>query len=981
MPTSTLTPGEDQEEKLNPGQKDYDRRFNDIARAEEQGTFKDGSSKEAGDGNSAEALRSKEDAGSASSQWANNFKENSQKTKGTFKNTLKKKGPLAAILGVLGIGGFSATLLFSPAMLLVNMKEMLVEKFNDQLPVLDIRSNRVLANKISKNVTTGICKPVSIRCKYQTMSRRQIAKLEKAGIRVIGDKDQPLTKRGRATRLEIDGKSYDAAALRTELRKNPQLRSAFNRAYNPKVAAFSDAVAGKANRLLKITKKNKFETAKTNEDLSKRLRTSVSGDNFALDSDPGIKQSPSADGKGTVYTDAETGQVLDKEALDKRNADFAAFDKETQARKAALSNTSEKVAKTSIKGALTVTALGAGALDSACTGYRTIRAIGFASKYLGMTQLARYAFEFVNTADAIKAGDATPEQVAYLGTILTSTNSQGKSATDSYGYKYAAYGDVSSHPVTGNEGQTMEEANLADEVLRYVNGQLVSDNIMASIINTVSGGGGTTAAADETCKFVKSGWGQAALVGTAIAGAVAAFATAGISLGWGTVAQVGASVSVGVALGLLTPKLVEMASGTLVTGDENGNEAGNAIVSGMGGYNAQVSQARGLGVLTKEDAIAYQELTNETVALYSATERLEASPFDATNKNTFVGSFVTSLFPYVIKNNSLSVTSSLLGSFAAASSTLKNTFSVSATGADEFNQCSDPEYNELKLAADPFCNLRYGISPTLLQKDPEEVLDYMIENEHIDENTGEPQSEALKKFVEYCIDRTDSIGGYSNDGDTSDEALGYECIQGNGGNSDRNSMFRLYLIDKSIVDGMDEENESGNTNSDDASDTPAASLPDGNESELAQSIIDSNNVSDNTGQLKSIANGTRTNVSSDILRVIAGLSESNKFTISSLKRDQALNIGAGTRSLHLIGRAVDISGRSGVNGVTFGYTGHNATVQAFIDSTTSIMPKGCQIGVPNQDYVKITKANAKNSNCYVFIDRGSAAHLHFGISE
>lgn len=805
MPTSTFTPGDErQEEKLNPGQQDYDRRFNDISKAEQKGTFDSPSADKSNQttGSSSETqstdnLRNNEASSAPNSGWTNNVTNNnpSKGSKFNLKSFAKKRGPIAAIISVLGIGGFGISMLFSPSMLLIHMKETLSEKFNDQLAVLDTRSTKVMAKKLSDGVTNGVCSPITIRCKYQTLSKREITKLNKAGIEALDKDGNALSSRGRAAKLKVGEVEYDAASLQRELRKNPQLRATFNRYYNPRFTSFADKLAQKVNAKLKISKKNTFEGLTTEKEMKQKLRATVSGEGTSVTA-PRVATAPDENGNFAELdeTGKETGKVYTKAELD----DLTKLDAETAAKKALL-GTGETVAKSTVKGALTVTALGAGAVDSACTGYRTIRAVGFAAKYIGMLQLTRYAYMFHNTADAMKAGVSTPEQAELMGKMVTSVNSQGKSATDSYGYKYAAYGDTAGKPSSEVTNDT--DAKIADETLRYVNGQLVSQNALTTIINIISANG-TTKTADDVCGFVKSGWGQAAVIGTAVVGAVAAFFSAGTSLGWGAAAQVGASVAVGVAIGMITPKLIDMASGALVTGDENGNEAGNAIVSGTGAYNAQASQGRGLAVLNKEDAVAYQNVTNETVALYNQAEKTEVSPFDATSKNTFIGSFVSKLIPFVQKGDSFSPVTSVLSSFSAASTSVLSNFTTKAATADEFEQCSDPEYNDLNLAADPFCNLRYGLNSAALELDPETVLDYMIDNGHVNSGDGEPQSEAFKNYVENCVDRTNSIGGFSEDAPDTGEA----CIQGKGGtDEERNTYFRVYLIDKSVIDELDDE--------------------------------------------------------------------------------------------------------------------------------------------------------------------------------
>lgn len=813
MPTSTLTPGDErQEEKLNPGQQDYDRRFNNIADSEKRGTA-DGDSYDKDTGsNQIEKIRNKESEGAG---WQNNTSaqstENKKQTqKGIFKDLAKKKGPIAAILGIVGIGGFGVSILFSPAILIVQMKETMVDKFNSQLAAMDIRSGIIMSKRLGNEILDGTCSPVNIRCRFSSMSKKQIARLEKAGITAL-DKDGKLLKanklgRGRPAKIIVDGKELTASDIRKQLRRDPALRSSFSRVYNPKFAAFSDSISKKVNKKLKISKKNHFAGANSDKDFTKKMHSTVSGDDFGIKNDPNIKEvtetDPETGEKKTSYYDSSSDppRKLTDDEVSTRRAALAEVDSELKKR-ADMGKVGKKIGKSAVKSTLTVTAVGLGAADSACSGYQLIRTAGFAAKHIGMLQLVRYASTFMNTADAIKAGEATPQQVEYLANIATSTNSEGKSATDSYGYKYAAYGEVGGKPAINKNTSSQEEAALADEINRYVNGQLVSKNVLTDIISFI-GKGDNIEAVDKACGFAKSGWGQTIVFGSAILGAGLAVVSGGLSLGWGAAAQVGVGISLAVAMAIATPKIIDMASGTLVNGTENGNEAGNAIASGMGAYNAQASQARGLAVLNKEDAVAYQNITNETIALYSDTERLESNPFDVMNKNTFIGSIVSKLIPHIPRNTS-SIVGSIFGSFSSASMSLRSTFTSKAASVDEFSKCDDNEYEG--LAADPFCNLQYGIKPASLEIDPDEVLNELI-GTHIDEMTGDPTSDKFKDYIKYCVERENPIGAYEEGEDVNDLTTGKKCTEGNAGADNRlYTMFRLYLIDKSIIDGMDEE--------------------------------------------------------------------------------------------------------------------------------------------------------------------------------
>ena len=398
---------------------------------------------------------------------------------------LAKKGPLSIIVALL-LGGFGGlSLLFTPGALIVDLKEKMVDKFDDQLAAMDVRTTAMIKKKF-KGTTAGVCtKVVNIRCKFNSMSDKQLKKLEKAGVKVNTDGKKLLSRRAKIDSFEFNGKTIKASDFASELKTNTAFRSAMFKAYNPKLAGFADSRFMKLAQKLGISKQ-KNVTGDTEEARRKSVIDSASGDKIAeqsagvhseeekCDGGDGCK-----DGKRTVYKN-EAGETISKADYDKAIGDSSSLNGEFKARKD-LTETGSKVAKGTLKGALTVTALGLGAVDSACTGYQLIRTVGFAAKYLGMLQLLRYAQVFMNTADSIKAGDATPEQVEYVGKILTTPNSEGKGATDSYGYKYAVYNDINGMPrpqdtqaeskdAHGNNIQLSEEEKkkilLADETTK-----------------------------------------------------------------------------------------------------------------------------------------------------------------------------------------------------------------------------------------------------------------------------------------------------------------------------------------------------------------------------------------------------------------------------------------------------------------------------------------------------------------------------------
>jgi cell wall-associated NlpC family hydrolase len=891
----TYNPGEEHAEELFPEDRAYVAKgLEDLEKhANQDGTPAAKSTSKAlqKDGQPAEPdanIRDVKTAEESSAPWRTNYTSGGGGGRQpiTAKGIFKKKGPIAIILALVGGGGIIATLL-SPSLLIVNLEKTMVGKFNDQLAAMDTRTIVFIKKKFG-NTLDGICgNTISLRCRYNTMSNRQIRKLEAAGVKVNVVKKFG---RNKITSLEFGGKTITAGNFSDEVRGSPTFRGAMMRGYNPKLAGFADNLFSRLatrlgiNKQANVTgdtdeqrrqavtdaasgqaateagsgvnavdedctdgddcvdgKRRVYIDEETGEHISReeydeRLRTAaeqrVGIDKTEVDCEGGDGCS---DGKRTEYRDSSTGNVVDEAEYNRRLADATSMLEELDARRA-LANAGDSIVKGTLKGALTSTALGMGAVDSACTGYVLIRTVGAAAQYLGALQLLRYSQAFMNTSSRIEAGEITPEDAEFVGKILTSTNAVGQSATDSYGYHYAAYGDYNGMPrpedtqgeSADSEGNNVvlsdaekQKVLVADETTRYINGQLVSDNLLTKIIGFIDGApGNSTEALDDFCGFVKSGWGQTILIAGALVGAVVAFFSGGASLSWGVVAQVAVSVAISVAIAMLTPKLIDMANGDLITGKENGNQAGNAITSGMGAYNHQTAQARALPALTPEDAVAYNQMSEGVKAEYAAVDRLEYSPLDASNPNTFMGSLYTKLVPYLSQTSSISTGAMSLMRFNVSSlaSLIPTTNAQDATA--EYKVCQDRDYQALNLAVDPFCNVKHGMKNAVLSQDPDVALNYMENNGFVDVDTedGAPKDDGNEyaKYIENCIGRSVALGGYTEDNPNKGE----ECIQGSasktpstdanctsGSDNDdtecKRNMFRVFYLTNSIDDGME----------------------------------------------------------------------------------------------------------------------------------------------------------------------------------
>ena len=753
------------------------------------------------------SIKDREESGSNVVQgpWENKYTgKQAGPTKGKFNLAgLKKKGPLTAIILTLVGGGIGIGGLLSPSLLLVNLKEVMTDKFNLQLTSMDIRTNKILRAKVD-GTTRGLCTSVlNVACKYSTMSKTQLSKFEKAGITVVPDADvKPgLFGRTRPAGFEFDGKPINATEFNKMLGNDPKFRSAVKKAYNPKFMGFADEIWQKVAVKLKISKSSVDIDGDTDEDRLKKVQDNTK-EGVDIDSDADVnlddqKLNPDS-APDDVDIDAQNAAVDTAEEAAEEFADNV-DEIATSGKKSTPSAFSLTAASTLNLGKIT------GALDNACVAYNTVRTVGFAAKTVRALQLARYAMVFLNVADQIKAGTADPDEVSYLGNILTKEfinkdpengETTRKTATDSFGYKYAAYGDIGTMPDTAamflaGGGLTGTLIGVTSAINKYLKGN-----------------------AETTCKVLNNPFVGA---GSMVIGIGTMFIPGAGAIRWGNVAKnVVISGSIMIAISVLPALLQDIVAGVLVDETTVGEAAGDAITSGASGMMGSLAKGGGNAPLHPEEAVAYNNLTSSVLADYAEEDRIAYSQFDISNSHTFLGSLFSKLTPYLTSLSNITSSLSSLYSFIASSFSSLQPAIARATTADDYRICEDIDYRTLDLATDPYCNVIYGIPPEALEADPVEVAERLFSNGQID-NEGSIVGSNYKTFVENCIDRADPLG-YS--GEDSTKSDGSECFF-----SDDNKDFYIYYIDKRIQDGMDAEDEVA------SSSTPGGSVDPGDASQ------------------------------------------------------------------------------------------------------------------------------------------------------
>lgn len=415
-----------------------------------------------------------------------------------------------------------------------------------------------------------------------------------------------------------------------------------------------------------------------------------------------------------------------------------------------------------------------------------------------------------------------------------------------------------------------------------------------------------------------------------------------------------------------------------------------------GAFLADNNMAAGMGgrVLTGEERLTLERETRDKIKQDVQKQPFYARVFDASSPDSLVSKSI-------IQNDNLRNTQT---SFA---SLIRSPFSVMSSfwsNISNINPRVHAETSSFEYGVD-----KVGFSP--IERDSSLVEDPYANEEAIIDKLPE-LNEKYGKCFGTTIDP--STGKFQTT-----KAPSYKFLEENRGdcgaeNKDEDFLrYRMYIADTitmttiTCYESIDETacQDIGLTDSNDTlsqtteNSSSSTTLPSGDARALAQQILGNTKIGKDDAaktQLEGIASGSgpcpsvgdgKYSVDTELLRIIAALGQNNAFTISSLHRGcTASKVGAGTASRHWKGKAVDISGSRGINGVTMpGFDAHDGsgTITRFTQEAARLLPAGCELGVPNQTY--INEIRSTNPVCEkIFKDRpettgATGPHVHIGV--
>lgn len=655
---------------------------------------------------------------------------------------MRKGGPLGGIVLLLAAGGFGITGLLSPALLLNQITDMFTNNFNDAHPALSVRTNVMLAKKINNTKNSfaeskdGKC---NIRCKMGTMSDGMKRNLEAKGYTVTPQED---SKFGRWIVKEItlpDGKTVirNGAEFKTAM-KDPVKFAEFSRVYSSKTAYFLNTKFGSMLKTkLGLTKAHRL-AGESKEKFNESFRKALN--------------------------------LPDKTAVDTPNPNASTEEKLKNTRFSKATPTLNRIA-------------GAGAnlanlAATACLTYNGTRAISSIVKLAKYSAYAAVALTFFNAASKLKAGDAggiDPAVMSELGNRLTATNvnttdgSAGLSATDSYGYKAAMYGDNGPVPEYA-KAHSMESSGLL--------------GVMGSITKFFTGVAVARTMGQILCQGASNI--LVGIVASCLPSAKGGYAFLGCAA-----IQVLISAAIGQAITAAMPLIIDWIVSTNVNfPDENtaGAQLGDVLYPGgaaiLGGQAASYGMAPG----NKDQIATYVAATKEIRERDEKVARLEAKqqPLNIYNQYSFLGSMVRNMNITAYSNTSLTNGANLL--FSSLPRSLASLMPNANAGtymplvdnkaeqygkvacpndtvdfSGDINSECCPSLQLIGAVGDAYCMPAFTKSTDEMNSDPDATLDFMINGNYIDEDTGEPrtdtdQGKQFQKYLDNCVFRTEPWG-------------------------------------------------------------------------------------------------------------------------------------------------------------------------------------------------------------------------------
>ncbi|MBR3177212.1 hypothetical protein IKF27_00180 [Candidatus Saccharibacteria bacterium] len=635
--------------------------------------------------------------------------------------SFKRSAPMAAIIG--GIAACLFVIFGSSSLLGAHLEALYTEATDTQYTSSTLRGTRLFSYMLTGG--DQISTSWSGARKYKTFSPWLKSRLQKNGITVADGA------------LEFKGQTITADNFATTYRDNVEFREAYTTSKRGRVAGFFDDVAERIYQKLGLSR-NIFENFKQTGDAdqdeanwNKTMAAEFEVDNLDTSTHT-VDEEQVVDENGNPVTDENGNPVTKKsETADSGKPPTTEGPDSTSKATAYLSKATAAVSTAC--GALKIGSLLATTVSAVET-YSTIH----------------YYLNFMESYSKTKYGEGDEAAANQVNNFFT------RPVTTEY-----------PDPETG-EKITITGSPLEGENERVILGG-VKPNLekankysVSRLSKVLKGTMATYGATAVSCSLANAANAALSLATLAIPGG--GFIKLTTSLLVDAAIKIGAQLAVTAALTFVVPTIAR----TLFENHFEslaGIPAGEAFGKGAAAANTQLA-ARGSGQsgASAEKLARYSRQTNEVIALDAELDRHTHSPFDASNKNTFLGSIVSSALSFATVN-------SLFGPLATLSNLTKSSFANLAGSAyadsglkyfDFHGDCDD--LKDIGVEGDIYCNRITITDPSTidLAPDDETYIAVVEPNLETDEQGNEQVKDGsrLAKYINFCANRESPWGIY-----------------------------------------------------------------------------------------------------------------------------------------------------------------------------------------------------------------------------
>lgn len=347
-----------------------------------------------------------------------------------------------------------------------------------------------------------------------------------------------------------------------------------------------------------------------------------------------------------------------------------------------------------------------GTLDGGCELRRIANTVEVGARVLRAENLGAYATMFLSAADITLTGEVDAQDVGAFTALLRQKNPEtGNDFFGSGSWQWASTG----------RGTVQSDMRNVYSVGGGFTGTLGG---FTNQIDSVVGGNPNTVCGFATNIFVQIG------------GSIVGGLLSGISFGTFLAVSLGANLALGVLIGVaqavFTPMIIDMVAGTIITGDEFGDEMAAGLLSGYNSLNGLQASNHGMRPLTSEQLAVLTKERDKNIAYEQSQMGIFERYFSPKNHRS-----ITSVA-------AISMPTSLKAGLTTFGSFMRNPFSMVASPAGVIlgnksytmalnsDQCTDSDVNSENFASDPFCNLLFGQEVGLLTVQPEDNLYRML---------------------------------------------------------------------------------------------------------------------------------------------------------------------------------------------------------------------------------------------------------------